>query len=270
MLRKKRIVLAILLLVSSGVIINAQSISAKTPAYTPCERDAVGGVSYYAGETSTANATRVIGRSSKGRPIIAEHWGPHSGPQILVIGQVHGDECTPAYLVKELRENPITSKGLWIIPTLNPDGLMLFTRFDSKGRDLNRDGYRRQAPETRALLKFTATVKPALSLHLHSPYGWIGQYNGGSAARFSAEVTRRARWGNVRYAGGGLPNGMAFLWEGQNKVLAEHPSVLVEFPAISKLEAPGAPRRDSVRYASKAEVIRVAKIMREALQDLKI
>lgn len=235
---------------------------------TPCERDSIGGISYYAENPSTANETRVIGRSSKGRPIIAEHWGPRNGPQILVIGQVHGDECSPAYLVRELRDNPITSKGLWLIPTLNPDGLMLFVRGDSNRRDLNRDGHTKLAPETRALLNFTAEVKPSLSLHLHSPYRWVGQYNGGAAAKLSAEIARRAGWGGALYAGGNLPNNKAFLWEGQHKVLPGHQSVLIEFPAISKREAPGAPRKDSIRYASVEEVVLIAKIIRNSLQRL--
>ena len=241
---------------------------AKVSLPRDCATIVAGGVGYR--ESTQADEVRVIGTTAQGRPITAEHWGPQAGPQILVIGQIHGDECAPAFLVQELRQNPVTSKGVWLIPTLNPDAMELFTRLDSKQRDLNRDGYTVKAPETRALLDFTVRIKPALTIHVHSPYQWVGQYNGGAAQRLASSIARGANWGSVKYAGGNLTNGQAFLWEGQNRVLPKHPSVLIEFPAVSRFEAAGAPKRSSIRYASVTEVARVAKVIRNSIQKLKL
>jgi hypothetical protein len=48
----------------------------------------------------------LIGKSDANLPIVAERWGPTSGLQVLVVGQVHGDECAPAFVVNELRQRP--------------------------------------------------------------------------------------------------------------------------------------------------------------------
>lgn len=270
-LKRFPLVTAVLVAISlASAEAQAVSVIVERPAVLTCETATTGGLSYRNDTTNTPDEVRVIGVSAQGRPITAEHWGPQQGPQILVIGQIHGDECAPAFLVRELRQNPVTSKGVWLIPTLNPDAMTMFSRLDSQERDLNRDGYRARAPETRALLDFTLSVKPALTLHVHSPYGWVGQYNGGAAQRLAAAIARGAKWGSVKYAGGNLTDGQAFLWEGQNRVLPKHQSVLVEFPAVSRFEALGAPKRSSVRYASVTEVSRVAKVIRNSIQRLKL
>lgn len=262
--------ISILLTVGSLAAIQTQASPMVTQGVVArdCATIVAGGVGYR--DSTQADEVRVIGVSEQGRPITAEHWGPQQGPQILVIGQIHGDECAPAFLVRELRQNPVTSKGVWLIPTLNPDAMELFTRMDAKQRDLNRDGYTVKAPETRALLDFTVALKPALTLHVHSPYQWVGQYNGGAAQRLASAIARGANWGSVKYAGGNLTSGQAFLWEGQNRVLPKHPSVLIEFPAVSRFEALGAPKRSSVRYASVKEVARVTKVIRDSIQRLKL
>ena len=76
--------------------------------------------------------------------------------------------------------------------------------------------------------------------------------------------------GSVKYAGENLTNGRAFLREGLNRVLPKHPSVLIEFPAVSRFEAAGAPERSSVRYAFVQEVARVANVTRNSIQKLKL
>ena len=93
---------------------------------------------------SVANIT--IGTSTEGRPITAVRIG--DGPRKLVlVGATHGGPEANTYrlmldLVEHLRDAPEevpSTVRLYIIPTLNPDGLALDTRFNARGVDLNRN-----------------------------------------------------------------------------------------------------------------------------------
>jgi predicted deacylase len=87
-----------------------------------------------------------IGVSAQGRPITGIRIG--NGPRKLaLIGDTHGlPEANTFELTRQLleyfRANPQqvpASVRLYIIPTINPDGLALGTRFNSRGVDLNRN-----------------------------------------------------------------------------------------------------------------------------------
>jgi predicted deacylase len=87
-----------------------------------------------------------IGVSGAGRPITAVRVG--SGPRKLVlVGNTHGGPEANTYtlasqLADYFRAHPAEvppSVRLYIIPTLNPDGLALNTRFNARGVDLNRN-----------------------------------------------------------------------------------------------------------------------------------
>jgi predicted deacylase len=87
-----------------------------------------------------------IGTSAQGRPITGVRIG--SGPRKLaLVGDTHGlPEANTFELVRQLeahfRANPQLvppSVRLYIIPTLNPDGLALGTRFNARTVDLNRN-----------------------------------------------------------------------------------------------------------------------------------
>lgn len=87
-----------------------------------------------------------IGRSSQGRPINALRVG--DGPRkFVLVGNTHGGpEANTANLVAQLadyfRAHPDevpTAVRLYVIPTINPDGLALGTRFNGRGVDLNRN-----------------------------------------------------------------------------------------------------------------------------------
>lgn len=87
-----------------------------------------------------------IGRSTEGRPITAVRIG--DGPRKLVlVGATHGGPEANTYrlmldLVAHLRAAPEEvppEVRLYLIPTLNPDGLALDTRFNARGVDLNRN-----------------------------------------------------------------------------------------------------------------------------------
>jgi predicted deacylase len=91
-------------------------------------------------------ADLTIGTSTEGRPITAVRVG--DGPRKLVlVGATHGGPEANTYhlmldLIAHLRAAPDEvppSVRLYIIPTLNPDGLELVTRFNARGVDLNRN-----------------------------------------------------------------------------------------------------------------------------------
>jgi hypothetical protein len=216
------------------------------------------------------NKSLTIGKSVEGRRIWAEHWGSVDGPQVLVVGQVHGNECTPGFLVNEFRRNSSQNFGYWIIPTLNPDGLARHSRRNANNVDLNRDGVIQRATETRTLLAFTKKHRPILTIHLHSPSGWIGHFNGGLSREICLRVSKRSNM-QCRGAGRSKESNSAFLWEGQAKEIPGHQSVLIEMPRVSPREAPSTPKQWVVEK-NKRDALKISRqigiAMRRALSQL--
>lgn len=220
----------------------------------------------YRNETGTiAERYEQIGESAQGRPIWAEHWGTSDGPQVLVLGQVHGDECAPAWFVRAIRERPPTTFGIWLVATVNPDGLAAHTRRTADDIDPNRDGFRLETPEARAVMAATERFRPALTVHVHSPYQWIGAHNGGLATQAAQAMSDAVGWGPIPNAGRVGRDDLAFLWEGQERVIPGHPSVLIEFPAVAEAESPAPPDPAQKDVATVAVVADLAVTMRDAL-----
>jgi hypothetical protein len=239
------------------------------PSYTDiptgtCDTIAPGAIGYRNTTGNVADEYRRIGTSSLGRPIWAEHWGALDTVQVLVVGQIHGDECAPAWFVQAVRSLAPTGFGIWLVPTLNPDGLAAHTRETAAGIDPNRDGFRLETPEARALMHLTAEVLPVLTLHLHSPYRWVGAHNEGLARTVAQAMSDAAGWGPAYRAGRVQSGDLAFLWEGQERVIEGHPSVLVEFPAVAEAESPAPPKPDEKDVTSVDDVARTAVLMRDA------
>lgn len=229
-----------------------------------CDTIAPGAIGFRNDTGTIADQYLRIGTSAEGRGIWAEHWGTTTGTQVLVLGQVHGDECAPAWFVRAVRTNPPTTFGIWIVPTMNPDGLAAHTRLTAQGIDPNRDGFRLETPEAQAVMSLTSTLRPALTLHLHSPYRWVGAHNEGLARTVAQAMSDAAGWGPA-FRAGRVENGdLAFLWEGQERVIPGHPSVLVEFPAVAEAESPAPPKPEEKDITSVDDVARVAESMRVA------
>ena len=90
----------------------------------------------------TAPAREVIGRSVRGKPIVATRYGDAASDRVaLVVGVIHGDEHAGVRIVQALRRIAPTVEGtqLWLITTVNPDGLRTHTRKNAHGVDLNRN-----------------------------------------------------------------------------------------------------------------------------------
>ena len=87
-----------------------------------------------------------IGQSVEGRSIKAHHFG-EGRYKVVLVGDIHGGwEANTHELALELlahfKANPHDvpdDVSLWIIPTLNPDGLAANTRVNARGVDLNRN-----------------------------------------------------------------------------------------------------------------------------------
>ncbi len=211
-------------------------------------------------------ASRVIGSSVQGRPINAEYWGPPGATKtVVLVGQIHGNECSPSLMVQALRQSPPTSFGVWLIPTLNPDGYATYSRRNSNGVDLNTDGYLRSQPETQALFSLVDELRPASVIHLHSPNGFSGAFPWASAPS-SALCWEIGALPSMRCSGGGAGTRAEkwrwFLWQG---LWSDYrtPGLLIELRAISDGEVPFArPRPPTQSVAQvKADAAAIVSLM---------
>jgi protein MpaA len=170
---------------------------------------------------STLAVAAVVGHSVEGRPIELVHVaGP--GPRVLVVGCIHGNECAGMAVVAALRRaHP--DVDLWLVPTLNPDGLAHGTRGNAHGVDLSRTFPGGREPETRAGVAIVRRVRPDVTIWFHQHENHVRAWG-----RSQAVAQRFARLAGMRYARLEWPTGAATRW--QNTVLDER-SFVVELPA---------------------------------------
>ena len=129
---------------------------------------------------------RVIGHSVQGRPIRAWRLGnPASPVKAVFIAAMHGNEAQPSRILKNLRDGRVISGAdIWVVPTMNPDGVHRHSRRNAHGVDLNRNfpvrwiaqggsyySWPRPAsePETRAMMAFLAEIRPRYVVSFHQP-----------------------------------------------------------------------------------------------------
>jgi len=144
--------------------------------------------------------TRTLGYSRAGRAIVAYHRsGSRATRELVVIGAIHGDEPKGLAVTTLLKSmNLPANLGVWIIPTMNPDGVRSNRRGNARGVDLNRNfpyswvsanaGTSRWSgpaaasePETKAVKAFLTKVKPKLVVIFHSPLNGVDSYGAKSA-----------------------------------------------------------------------------------------
>jgi hypothetical protein len=126
---------------------------------------------------------------------------------ILGWSQMHGNESTTTKAIfdfikfigqKEFFQSEIKNflqrNTFFIIPILNPDGAMLYTRENANSVDLNRDAQDLSQKESQVLRTVFNQVQPKLCLNLHDQRSIYGLRNGkGAAVSFlapSANVKR--------------------------------------------------------------------------------
>lgn len=136
--------------------------------------------------TVPATETRLLGYSVQGRPIEAFRSGTPGGVPVLAVGVIHGDEAGGLRITELMRDLDVPDGvELWIIDSVNPDGVAAVTRGNANGVDLNRnaDGgswdsvgegtdrysgpFAASEPETQAVQAFLDEVRPQFSVWWH-------------------------------------------------------------------------------------------------------
>lgn len=162
----------------------------------------------------------VIGYSCQGREIHAFHIGADTGRQFIAVYAVHAREWITSRLAIKHIKIGVKRGGGWVIPLLNPDGVMLsqttlpLWKANARGVDLNcnfaadwgqgrlntvrRGGencigdYPFSEPETIALRDFTQKIRPFATISFHTKGGEIyWEYCGRGDAR-GAEIISKA------------------------------------------------------------------------------
>lgn len=121
----------------------------------------------------------VAGRSENGNPIHQIKIG-YGAKKVLAWSQMHGNETTTTKAIfdllrffnqKEVFQPEIdqffSTHTLLVIPILNPDGALIYTRENAHGIDLNRDAKNLSQKESRLLRELFDSFKPDLCLNLH-------------------------------------------------------------------------------------------------------
>ena len=192
---------------------------------------------------AAAQPETIVGHSVRGRPIVAYERGDLSAPVTLVVGVIHGNETAGLAVIKRLRTMPLPAGvHLWLVPTVNPDGVAAGTRQNAHGVDLNRnwpagwkhngvpwDGYYSgprpmSEPENRAMRAFMLKIRPALTIWYHQPLDEVY----GSDPHV-AVLKRYARLTGLPYHRLAAPPGAATRWERRRFPHGVH--FVVEFPA---------------------------------------
>lgn len=203
---------------------------------------ALAAVGLAAAAPAARDAKVVVGHSVRGRALVAYERGDPAAPVTLVVGVIHGTEPAGLAIVSRLRRMPLPAGvHLWLVPTVNPDGLATGTRQNAHGVDLNRnwptawvhngrpwDGYYSgprpfSEPESRAMRTFVLRVRPALTIWYHQPLDVVY----GSDPHV-AVLRRYARLSGLRYRRLTAPPGAATRW--QRRRFPRSPAFVVEFP----------------------------------------
>jgi N-acetylmuramoyl-L-alanine amidase len=140
------------------------------------------------------SAKRVLlGHSVRGREIAAVRVGDRSSPnKALVVGAIHGDEPAGTAITRRIvrRFGDVRGVDLWVVRTVNPDGLAAGERRNSHGVDLNRNfSYRWRSgspssgyypgphpfsePESRLVQRLIRRLRPGLTIWFHQPWGQV-------------------------------------------------------------------------------------------------
>jgi len=173
-----------------------------------------------------------IGTSVEGRPITALRRGDPDGRRVLVIGVIHGDENAGLEIVARLAQRPLPDGiALYLVDSMNPDGVAADVRQNANGVDLNRNfpynwgpiagpGDWQYAgpgaasePETQAMVGFIAGLQPDIVIWYHQDLYMIAPAQGREGVIRSryAELTGLP----MESPSGGTYTGVAATWARQ-------------------------------------------------------
>lgn len=151
----------------------------------------------------------IIGRSVRGRAIIAKRQGAAGAPRVLVVsGQMHGNEWAGPHVVTRIRQLRVPAGvQVWTVRTMNPDGNAGARRHNARGVDLNRNfpeawsakayaGRRALSePEARSMAQLLAWVQPDLLVSFHGFSESVDTTGGGRRAIAAQAFSRLAHIG---------------------------------------------------------------------------
>jgi predicted deacylase len=194
----------------------------------------------------------VIGHSARGRPIRAWHLGTPGARKVVLVATMHGDEERVSDILTSLRDGrPVSGIDLWVVPTYNPDGRARHRRQNAHGVDLNRnypvswrrvrgryDSGRRPAsePETRAMMRFLSSVRPAYVVSFHQPLNGVDTLT--RHPSFSRRLASALQLPQKRFTCDGGCHGTMTMWFNKH---FHGQAVTVEFgarPSRSELRGP--------------------------------
>lgn len=208
-----------------------------------------GGLAVASPEGAWADRRELVGRSLQGRPIVALREVATGGAQlarrqlgILVVGSIHGDETAGMPIARRLVTSaPPRGVTLWVVPTLNPDGVAAGSRGNARGVDLNRNfpiGWRPlggleysgrhplSEPESRAARRLVLRLRPDVTIWFHQPFGLVDRPEGDPfAARRYASLAGLPLVRLRRYPGS------ATRW--QHQAFPRSTAFVVELPAVT-------------------------------------
>jgi protein MpaA len=169
-----------------------------------------------------------FGESVDGKALRAVRLGdPSAERKALVVGSIHGNEREGHEVVAALhrRAEKIGDVDLWVVRTVNPDGVRADRRANAHGVDLNRNfPYRWRPsstssleyggprplsePESRAVARLAQRLEPAVSVWYHQPWGEVLLPCKGKAA-IEKRYARIAQFPTNRCRGQKLPGTVA-------------------------------------------------------------
>ena len=172
--------------------------------------------------------TKMLGASVKGRPIYAYRVGnPDAKVTAVAMSTMHGNEPHTRQILQAIRDGrKVRGLDLWVIPTMNPDGLARGTRKNAHGVDLNRnfpfawadlDGNYESGPgpasepETRAVMRFFKQVRPRYVVSFHQPLNGVDTSTR-STRRFALRLARGLNLPRKSLVCGGVCHGTFTMW----------------------------------------------------------
>jgi len=119
----------------------------------------------------------------------------HGKKKVLMWSQMHGNESTTTKAVWDLVNFLLSGEALagmlldqcslMIVPMLNPDGALAYTRENYSGVDLNRDAQALTQPESRAIRRLFESFGPGHCFNLHDQRSLFGAGSSGRPATIS-------------------------------------------------------------------------------------
>lgn len=131
----------------------------------------------------------IIGESVQGRPIRLLRMGnppppPDARPLVLLVGMQHGLEPAGREAILNMAQllsttsdagllSLLSTYGVHMIPSVNPDGYVAGTRDNANDQDLNRDWIALTQPETRAVSQVVGRLQPMILVDHHEYRGTV-------------------------------------------------------------------------------------------------